>query len=184
MSTDNFNRFVYSVVVLAAVISLFKIEDWLFKPKDSIETTEGKKVITIAVYPSLDKAYAELIPIFEKENPGIKVQLRTLGYADHHNMLITTIAAGDGAPDIAAIETDYVGQLMGGGGFEDLSQSPYNALQYQENFAAYKWSQATSETGKLYALPVDISPACIFYRKDVFDRFNIKISDIQTMDLR
>ena len=130
MLNNIIKKIIITFIVLILCIIFIYIEDYIFKPYR--RTNSDKTLVTVAVYPSLDKAYEALVPQFEKIHPNIKIKIRTLGFADHHNMLITTMAAGMGAPDVAAIEIEYVGQLCGGGGFVNLYEKPFEAQKYKK----------------------------------------------------
>lgn len=149
----------------------------------AVKPYHGEKAkIVVAVWPSLDKAYAELLPGFNKIYPNIEVVIKSQGYGDHHNWLKSTIAAGKGAPDVAAVEVGQMGSLAVGGGFENLLPEPFNGGRYRKDIVAYKWSQALISETNLSAIPVDQAPGCIYYRKDVFDECSLKIEDIKTME--
>ncbi len=148
-----------------------------------VKPYNGEKVhLTVAVFPSLDIAYNALLPEFSKAYPNITVEVKSLGYGDHHNNLITVIAAGKGAPDVAAIEIGYIAQLGAGGGFENLLKLPYNAVQYKKDFTPYKWAQASTGPNELIALPVDIAPGCAFIYQPTWASKKVDINSIKTMD--
>ncbi len=145
----------------------------------AVKPYNGEKVnLILAVFPSLDAAYNAALPEFYKKYPNIKVEVRALGYGDHHNMLVTALAAGKGLPDVAVVEIGYVAQLGAGGGFENLMDEPYNAGQFKKDFTPYKWAQASLGPKNLFAMPVDIAPGCVWYRKDVFDKRKVDINKI------
>ena len=139
----------------------------------------GEKVkLSLAVFPSLDAAYNACLPDFNKQYPNISVEVKALGYGDHHNMLVTALAAGKGLPDVTVVEIGYVAQLGAGGGFENLLEEPYNAGVYKKDFTPYKWAQGSLGPKNLFAMPVDIAPGCVWYRKDVFDKRKVDINKI------
>ena len=146
---------------------------------------EGEKVeLSLATFPPLDVAYNVTLQDFYKQFPNIKVEVKALGYGDHHNMLVTALAAGKGLPDVTVVEIGYVAQLGAGGGFENLLEEPYNAGVYKKDFTPYKWAQGSLGPRNLFAMPVDIAPGCVWYRKDVFDERKVdinKIADIEDL---
>ncbi|NLG84808.1 MAG: sugar ABC transporter substrate-binding protein [Firmicutes bacterium] len=141
-----------------------------------------KEKIVIGVYPDLDTAYKALLPKFQAKYPNIEVEIKSLGYADHHNNLVTTIAAGSGAPDVVAIEIGYIAKFVSMGGLVDLRRKPFNADRYKKNVVPFAWAQATTDEGKLIAMPVDIAPGCAYYRRDIFASLGQKIEDIKTLE--
>ncbi|MEA4883440.1 MAG: extracellular solute-binding protein [Clostridia bacterium] len=142
----------------------------------------AKEKIVVGVFPDLDTAYKALLDKFSVKYPDIEVEIKSLGYADHHDNLVTTIAAGSGAPDVAAVEIGYIAKFVTSGGLVDLLQKPYEAGRYKSNVAPYAWAQSTADDGRLVAMPVDIAPGCAYYRRDIFAQFNTKIEEIKTLD--
>lgn len=128
----------------------------------------GGETIQVAGWPSADKAFAAIIPAFNKKYPDITVNVTMMQTADHHNMLATALAAGSGAPDVAMIEQASIGRYKDSSGFENLLAAPYNIGSMKNDFVKYKWDLATSVDGKkTIGLVWDIGPATVFYRKDV-----------------
>jgi multiple sugar transport system substrate-binding protein len=148
----------------------------------SVNAAPKKVKIELGCWPAMDAGYNKWMPEFNKKYPNIEVNVKALGYGDYHNGLVTAIAAGEGAPDVACIEIGYIAQFVASGGMVDLNKAPYNAKQYKNRFVAYKWAQATTDDGKLIALPVDIAPACAYYRRDIFHEANVDINNIKTME--
>ena len=142
----------------------------------------AKETIEVAVFPDLDKAYITLISNFMKDNPDISVKMRVNGFGDHHSALTTQIAAGSGAPDVAAVEISFIGQLGGGGGFENLLNAPYNAGKYKKDIVPFAWAQASVDAKTFIAMPVDIGPACAFYRIDILKKYGIDYTTIKSID--
>lgn len=143
----------------------------------------AKKVkITVGCFPALDAAYTALLPEFNKLYPNLEVEIQSLGYADHHNMLVTSVAAGEKAPDVAAIDIGYIAQFAAEGGMSNLLKSPFYAKKYKKGISPYKWAQAMTDDHRLIAMPVDIAPGCAFYRRDVFEANGINIEDIKSME--
>lgn len=136
--------------------------------------------ITVGVFPDLDSVLKAVIPEFNKVYPDIQVNLQVLGYADHHNALLTALATGSGAPDVAAIEIGYLGRFAVEGGLTDLSKPPFNAGQLRDLFVPYAWGQATTADGRIVAIPTDIGPGTMFYRRDVVQAAGLDINAVNT----
>jgi len=125
--------------------------------------------ITIWGWPAADKAYESFLPDFKAVYPNIELDIQMMPYADEHNKLLASLAAGAGAPDVGMIEINQIDKFVVKGGLEDLLQPPYNAGRYEKDMVEYKWRQATSPDGRLVAFPWDIGPATFFYRRDLFE---------------
>jgi multiple sugar transport system substrate-binding protein len=148
----------------------------------SVNAAPKKVKIEVGCYPALDAAYAAFLPDFNKKYPNIEVTIKALGHGDHHNALTTALAAGEGAGDVEAIDVGFIAQFVASGGTCDLTKAPFNAKQYKKLFNPGNWAQATSDDGKLIAMPVDIAPMVAYYRRDIFDEEKIDIHSIKTMD--
>jgi multiple sugar transport system substrate-binding protein len=135
-------------------------------------------VITVASFPDLDRAVREALPLWAKLHPEIQVKLVSLQIEDHHNSMTTALAAGSRLPDVMAIDFGYIGIFAESKGLEDLLQPPYSAGQYRGQFAAYTYGQATNSRGNLAAMPADIGPGTLFYRKDLMDKAGISETDL------
>ena len=134
--------------------------------------------ITVASFPDLDRAVKTALPLWEKLYPQVKVKLVSLQIDDHHNSMTTALAAGARLPDVMAIDFRYVGSFAESKGMEDLLQPPYGAGQYRAQFVPFTFVQATSSRGTLGAMPADLGPGTLFYRKDLMDKAGIKEADL------
>jgi len=143
---------------------------------------DQKVTITVAVYPDLDSVIEAVLPAFNALYPDIEVELEVAGYGDHHTKLLTVLAAGKGVPDVAAIEIGYIARFAAEGGLVDLSQPPYNGEAYADLYVDYAWKQAHTVDGRLIAMPADIAPATMFWRRDVFAERGVSIDEIKTWD--
>ena len=147
--------------------------------EESTDTTDGEKVkISIGVYPNLNEHIEAMLPQFNEKYPNIEVEMKVLSFADHHNALITALAAGSGAPDITALEVGFIAKFVADGGLVDFTEEPYNALDFKDQFAEYAWQQSTTTDGRVLAIPVDLGPGAMFWRRDVFDEVGVNIDDI------
>lgn len=162
-------RWVYTVVALLVLLS------------SCSALGARKEKLVVGLFPDLDTAYQALIGKFNAKYPDIEVEIKSLGYADHHNNLVTTLAAGSGAPDVAAVEIGYIAKFVSAGGMVNLLQKPYEAARFKKKIAPYAWAQATADDGRLIALPVDIAPGCAYYRRDIFAQFGQDVNAIRTM---
>ena len=135
---------------------------------------EETTVLTVGGWPAGDTAFEAIIPEFEAEHPGVKVELVFMATADHHQQLATAIAAGSGASDVVMLEQAWTGRFKDGPGFENLLADPYNAGEMKDDFTGYKWDIACSVDGEqMIGLVWDIGPATLFYRRDIFEEVGL-----------
>ncbi len=152
------------------------LEKEIIKQKDL--TKQEKSTISIGVYPNLNDHIETVLPLFYEKHPDINVEIKVLSFADHHNALVTAIAAGSGAPDLVALELNFIAKFATEGALVDLTKQPYNALEFKNTFAAYAWQQATTSDGRVIAIPVDLGPGAMFWRRDIFDAVGANIDDV------
>lgn len=134
--------------------------------------------LTVATYPALDTAVKAAIPAYKKDHPGVEIKVVSLAIADHHVAMTTSLATGANVPDVMAIEVGFIGKFAESGGLEDLAKPPYNARQYQNKLVRFTIPQAASAGGGIAAMPVDIGPGTLLYRKDLMDKAGIKEEDL------
>lgn len=141
----------------------------------------AKETIVLSVFPPLDKAYKELLADFNKVYPDIEVKIRVAGFSDHHNALQVQMASGTGVPDVCVIEIAFIGQLGAAGGLENLMAAPYNAGRFRTNFVRYAWDQASIDDKTIIGIPIDIGPACAFWRVDLLQKAGVDYTTIKSL---
>ena len=134
--------------------------------------------ITVATFPDLDRAAKAAVPRWAQLHPGIHIKIVSLQYADHHTAMTTALATGGGLPDVMAVDFRFIGKFAEAGGLEDLGKPPYNGNALRAQFVPYTFAQATSSSGALAALPTDIGPGTLLYRKDLMDKAGISEADL------
>jgi multiple sugar transport system substrate-binding protein len=143
----------------------------------------GKRILTVAAFPSLDDSIKVALTRFNKLNPDIEVKLTALQFGDHHQALTTALATGQGLHDVEAIEIGFVGKFAEGEGLEDFNKAPYNVTAATKKlWVDYTVAQATSSDSRFIAIPTDIGPGTLFYRKDILEKANVKPSELTTWE--
>jgi multiple sugar transport system substrate-binding protein len=132
-----------------------------------------QKTLLVASFPSFDEAVKSAIPLYKKVRPDVTIKLLSLSFGDHHNALVSSLATGTNLPDVAAVEFGYLGRLIESGALEDLSKPPYSALKFKSKLVPFTVSQATRSDGSFAAMPADIGPGTMFYRKDILDKAGV-----------
>jgi multiple sugar transport system substrate-binding protein len=100
-------------------------------------------------------------PAFEKENPGVKLEIITGGWGDFDATVAGWMTTGDG-PDIVYLGSEYAatyGKLL-------ADMSSFFTEEDLKPFLPASLETATFE-GKLRGLPLLMSPRPYFYRKDL-----------------
>ncbi|QYR21411.1 extracellular solute-binding protein [Paenibacillus sp. sptzw28] len=107
---------------------------------------------------------------FTKKYPNVKLNFQILSWDDMQKNLKTSIAAGNGGPDVAMVEGSFMSTLNTSEGLEDLLQAPYNAGDLKNNWTEGNWNRWLSLDGqKLLGLPWDMPPMATFYRSDILE---------------
>ncbi|MBO1415116.1 extracellular solute-binding protein [Streptomyces sp. FH025] len=139
--------------------------------------------ITVWSWATAAAALRAVVPAFEKDNPGIKVDVQDIGNPAIWDKITVGLAAGgQGLGDVLHIGCDYLPgyQEKFPGGLADLSA--YGADAHKDKFAKGLWPTITGKDGHAYALPWEVNPLGFFYRKDYFDKAGIDIAAIATWD--
>ena len=134
--------------------------------------------ISIGLFEPLNEHVVRVLPKFNELHPDIEVEVRTLGFADHHNTLVTALAVGEGAADVVAIELGFIARFVAEGGLVDLTQPPFNANELEELFVGYSWLQSRTADGRQVALPTDIAPGVMFFRRDHLATVGANIDEV------
>lgn len=129
--------------------------------------TVGNQAVTEITFWWWDDAGQIWADEYAKVNPQIKVNFVNTPFADAHDKLLTSFAAGSGAPDVASIEIGRVGGFTAKGGLADLKSDLFDAGQFEKDMVKYKWIQGSTEDGRLVCMPWDIGPAGVWYRADL-----------------
>lgn len=143
----------------------------------------AQTTLTVGVFEPLHLHIERMVERWNAQYPDVQLEIRGLGYGDHHDALVAQLATGSGAPDVVAIEIGYIARFIADGGLRDLSAEPFNADQYEERFVPYAWSQARSNDGRQIALPTDIGPGVMWFRRDHLEASGWTIDQVtESMD--
>jgi len=117
--------------------------------------------------------FKEVVDIFNSSHTDVQVDWTNAGAGgDEYTKLKTCIKAKKGCPDVAMIEFQTLPTFSILDPFVDMGK--YGASNKDGRYAAWAWAQSTSGT-KVNAIPVDGGPMAMLYRKDLFEKNNIKV---------
>lgn len=112
-----------------------------------------------------------MVKEFERQNPGIKVKLETVGWNDYFTQLQTRIAGGK-APDCFDLNYENFVAYARKGLLLDIG--PYLAAAKFDRAALDERALAAfSADGVQYGLPASFSTVLLFYNKDLFDKAGV-----------
>jgi multiple sugar transport system substrate-binding protein len=104
------------------------------------------------------------IKLFTTQYPKIKVDLVNVGQgAPHYQKLRTAIQSGQGAPDVAQMEFQFINSFtLGEGSLLDLT--PYAPATLKDAYPDWVWSRVGTTSG-LWGIPRDTGPMGLLYRE-------------------
>jgi cellobiose transport system substrate-binding protein len=107
---------------------------------------------------------------YEKDHPNVKIVLNSGEFNAQHEDLQKKLVAGNGAPDIAAVDEGFAVQ------FRSQPDKFVNLLDkgagsYESKYLAWKWAQTLSPDGKTQiGLGTDVGGLAMCYRTDLFKK--------------
>lgn len=108
----------------------------------------------------------ELIPAFEKEHPGIKVEVQQIPWSAAHEKLLTAFV-GDATPDIAMLGNTWVPEFVALDALEPLDSLVARSTDVvRSDFFPGIWSTNVVD-GATYGIPWYVDTQVIFYRSDL-----------------
>jgi multiple sugar transport system substrate-binding protein len=134
--------------------------------------------LTVAAFPAVDQIVKAAIPAWKKLYPNVDIKVVAREYADHHTVMVTTLATGSSPPDVMAVEFGFLGRFAEGKALEDLGKAPYNGAALTSKFVPYTVPLATNTLGELSAMPTDIGPGTLFYRDDILKKSGVTEADL------
>lgn len=134
--------------------------------------------LTVGAFPFIDQIIKAAIPGWKKLHPDVDIKILSREYIDHHEAMMAQLAADSVQIDVMAVELDYLGQFTESGGLEDLTKVPYSGPLYRKKFVDYTFPLAMNSRGQLIAIPTDVGPGTLFYRKDILEKAGVTEADL------
>jgi ABC-type glycerol-3-phosphate transport system substrate-binding protein len=105
-------------------------------------------------------------PGFEAANPGVTVEVGRFEYDPYEDMVLTTLASGEGVPDVVTLDPMWAGDLIRNETVLALGKAT-SELKV-DDFVPGGWNLYAWK-GVQYGIPLDLDFNLLFYRKDVYD---------------
>lgn len=150
-----------AVMLMSIAVGCAKQEQ---APSTGTDGAAGGKNVTLKMFQfkvEIAEPLAKLAAEYEKENPGVKIQIDTVGGgADYGAALMAKFNSGD-KPD-----------LFNNGGFSDLDKW----IEHLEDLSDQPWvkdlvpvaKEPMTKDGKLYGQPLNLEGYGFLYNKDLF----------------
>jgi multiple sugar transport system substrate-binding protein len=107
---------------------------------------------------------SDLIPQFEKENPGIKVTVQQIPWTAAHEKLLTAYV-GEATPDCAQMGNTWIPEFVTVRALADLGPFAAAAIDRRDYFPGI-WD-TNVVAGALYGIPWYVDTRVLFYRSDI-----------------
>jgi multiple sugar transport system substrate-binding protein len=113
------------------------------------------------------------VKLFTTKYPKIKVNVVNVGQGGpHYQKMRTAIQSGQGAPDVAQVEFQFINSFtLGKGDLLDLT--PYAPATLKDAYPEWVWSQVNTNGG-LWGIPQDTGPMGLLYRDDLLKEAGIE----------
>ena len=127
---------------------------------------EGSRTLQLWTIGREGEAVAKLLPEFEREHPGLHVEVQQLPLTAAHQKLLTAYA-GDSTPDITQLGNTWVPEMVALDALEPLDArvAGSKVVDPADYFPAI-WSTNVID-GKLYGVPWYVDTRLLFYRKEI-----------------
>ncbi len=114
----------------------------------------------------------QIVPLFEKENLGVKIEVQQIPWSAAHEKLVTAVV-GKVLPDVSQMGTTWMSEFFVMGALENLDEYIKNSqIVKLENY--FKGSLDTCLfDNKIYGIPWYVDVRVLFYRKDLYEKFNV-----------
>ena len=134
--------------------------------------------LTVAAFSLVDQIVKDALPAWKALYPNVNIQIQSRQYADHHTAMTTALSTSVLLPDVMVLESSFVGRFAQGAGLDDLTRAPYDIGRLRNQMVPFAYDQAISKTGAVVAMPTDIGPGTLLYRKDILERAGVSESDL------
>lgn len=121
-------------------------------------------------------AYQACAKGFEKENPGLKVKITQMGWADYWTKLTASFIAGT-EPDVFTDHIQRFGQFADLNVLEPLDDLNIDDSAYQAGLAA-NWK---GQDGRRYGAPKDWDTVALFYNQKMVEEAGLTGEELDTL---
>ncbi|MEV8426230.1 ABC transporter substrate-binding protein [Streptomyces niveus] len=114
--------------------------------------------------------YEKSVALWNATHPDTPVTFRTIptGAKGGYEKMFSAVKAGN-APCLAQVGFESVPTFLAEGALEDIAPHAGDA---EGEFSDFAWNQV-SYGDQVFGIPVDVGPQALFYRKDVFAKFDL-----------
>ena len=151
--------FLFSLAVLACVTAC-------------THKADGRETVTFWAMGYEAEVVAQLIPEFERRNPGIRVDLQQLPWLSAHEKLLTAFA-GESLPDVSPIGNTWIPEFVALGALDPLDEEIAATAGFDvPDYFPGVWDSGVVD-GKVYAVPWYVETRLPFYRTDLLAKAGV-----------
>lgn len=135
---------------------------------------EGVEKVTLwAWYPAIEK----VVDNFNESHDDVQVCWTNVGNGgDAYKKFNTAIKAKSGAPDVMQVEAEILPSYVSGAEKHLVDLAQFGASKEKSKYTEGSWRDVTLGGGdSVYAIPSDAGPFAMMYRKDIFDKYGVKV---------
>ena len=140
------------------------------------EVADGKTHVEVWGWNVAGEALGLVKPGFEQAHPDVTVDIKVVGTAMQSRFLLS-LSTGRGAPDLMQLQEREASKYTNTGRLADLTAW---AAKYQKDFPPSFWQSCVADDGKVNAIPWDIGPCAVFYKRWIFTKYGIDPATIET----
>jgi ABC-type glycerol-3-phosphate transport system substrate-binding protein len=125
--------------------------------------------------------YEKMADLFAKKNKGFELKVTAYGFREMPDKLGVALRTGQGIPDMVQLDETFFGVFLNGPSpFLDLTElakkSNLDKTLHPRRLEVFTFKD------KLLGLPQSLSAMMMYYRKDLFEEFNIKPAELETWE--
>lgn len=160
-NTSNFCLFVIAVLSVASPLSAKELVIWISSFQDQV------------YYEQMGELYSN-----ETQN-DVKINVKAYGFREMPDKLGVAIRSGQGIPDMVQLDETFFGVFLNEDSpFVDLTKKVKKSGLSKDLHP--RRLEVFTYKGKVMGVPQSLSAMVLYYRKDLFEEFDIKPSDLKT----
>ncbi|MGH8063168.1 MAG: sugar ABC transporter substrate-binding protein [Pseudoxanthomonas sp.] len=133
---------------------------------------DDREVVTFWAMGYEAEVVAQLIPEFERRNPGIRVDLQQLPWLSAHEKLLTAFA-GESLPDVSPIGNTWIPEFVALGALDPLDDEIAATPGFDvPDYFPGVWDSGVVD-GKVHAVPWYVETRLPFYRTDLLAKAGV-----------
>ncbi|MFF4835319.1 ABC transporter substrate-binding protein [Streptomyces sp. NPDC001315] len=118
-----------------------------------------------------DPAAKAIVAKYHQEHPNVTIKLSEVGGTEETASKLRAAHQADDTPDVVQLEYRALPSLVVAGAVKDITQ---DVASVKNKIDSNIWN-LTTLNDKVYGVPQDIGPMMFTYRKDLFDKYGVKI---------